>query len=549
MENTHVGPFKIVSQLGNRRQKVYRALQTEQGREVALKFIKLPPTVEWDKAIAKIDREVIGLQALSHPGLVKVYGAGVDEQRVFFASELIEGESLATVLARRGKLTPDLVVEYGRQIADVLRYLHSKDLIHSKLTPEKILLTSEHRIKIADLRLNRPKKRRWDKTRRRELDTAAYMAPEQFVDGATQKSDFYSLGVVLFEMLTGKLPYPPDTIGRMTKMKMKAEVPSVASHVMNCPIWLDKIISQMLSPDAKARPHSARAIVLAFDEIKNIDATKKPAISQISGGFNPLTIGADRSEARRLLGGKKKKKKRAVNNQTPLIQTVGFQVVAFLAVACFIIYCLIPESSSEIVARAAIMVESEDPVQWAEAERLLKPLMDGDSDVQQTSEKLFFEARRRSLVRNAERGLVTRLQTENVLDFGRAVQLQLDESDEPAKRIFTKLAASIDPDGRERHVYAESVVRLGQLSSKRALPTDINELSEMIAVAKEVSTPDQMATAHDLLSEIVFTYAGQRDYRQLVVIATEQLKLLKERIESEGDVVKKIEPEITDGRE
>lgn len=549
MENTHVGPFKIVSQLGNRRQKVYRALQTEQGREVALKFIKLPPTVEWDKAIAKIDREVIGLQALSHPGLVKVYGAGVDGQRVFFASELIEGESLATVLARRGKLTPDLVVEYGRQIADVLRYLHSKDLIHSKLTPDKILLTSDHRIKIADLRLNRPKKRRWDKTRRRELDTAAYMAPEQFVDGATQKSDFYSLGVVLFEMLTGKLPYPPDTIGRMTKMKMKAEVPSVASHVMNCPIWLDKIISQMLSPDAKARPHSARAIVLAFDEIKNIDATKKPAISQISGGFNPLTIGADRSEARRLLGVKKKKKKRAVNNQTPLIQTVGFQVVAFLAVACFIIYCLIPESSSEIVARAAIMVESEDPVQWAEAERLLKPLMDGDSDVQQTSEKLFFEARRRSLVRNAERGLVTRLQTENVLDFGRAVQLQLDESDEPAKRIFTKLAASIDPDGRERHVYAESVVRLGQLSSKRALPTDINELSEMIAVAKEVSTPDQMATAHDLLSEIVFTYAGQRDYRQLVVIATEQLKLLKERIESEGDVVKKIEPEITDGRE
>ena len=549
MENTHVGPFKIVSQLGNRRQKVYRALQTEQGREVALKFIKLPPTVEWDKAIAKIDREVIGLQALSHPGLVKVYGAGVDGQRVFFASELIEGESLATVLARRGKLTPDLVVEYGRQIADVLRYLHSKDLIHSKLTPEKILLTSDHRIKIADLRLNRPKKRRWDKTRRRELDTAAYMAPEQFVDGATQKSDFYSLGVVLFEMLTGKLPYPPDTIGRMTKMKMKAEVPSVASHVMNCPIWLDKIISQMLSPDAKARPHSARAIVLAFDEIKNIDATKKPAISQISGGFNPLTVGADRSEARRLLGVKKKKKKRAVNNQTPLIQTVGFQVVAFLAVACFIIYCLIPESSSEIVARAAIMVESEDPVQWAEAERLLKPLMDGDSDVQQTSEKLFFEARRRSLVRNAERGLVTRLQTENVLDFGRAVQLQLDESDEPAKRIFTKLAASIDPDGRERHVYAESVVRLGQLSSKRALPTDINELSEMIAVAKEVSTPDQMATAHDLLSEIVFTYAGQRDYRQLVVIATEQLKLLKERIESEGDVVKKIEPEITDGRE
>ncbi|MDG2180682.1 MAG: serine/threonine-protein kinase [Mariniblastus sp.] len=549
MENKHVGPFKIVSKLGSRRQKVYRAIQTEQGREVALKFIKLPPTVEWEKAIAKIDREVVGLQELVHPGLVKVYGAGVDEQQVFFASELIEGESLASVLARRGKLTPDLVVEYGRQIADVLRYLHSKDLIHSKLTPEKILLTSEHRIKIADLRLNRPKKRRWDKTRRRELDTVAYMAPEQFVDGATQKSDFYSLGVVLFEMLTGKLPYPPDTIGRMRKMKLEAEVPSVASHIMNCPIWLDRIISQMLSPDAKARPHSARAIVLAFDEIKNIDATKRAAISQISGGFNPLTIGADRSEARRLLGVKKKKKKQTRKSDTPLIQSVGFQVVAFVAVACFIIYCLIPESPSEVVAKAEVMVESEDPVKWSEAEILLKPLMDGESDVRQASETLFYEARRKSLVRNAERGLVTRLQTENVLDFGRAVQLQLDESDESAKRIFTKLAASVDPDGRERHVYQESVLRLGELTSKRVLPTDINELSEMIAVAKEVTTPDQMATAHDLLSEIVFTYAGQRDYRQLVVVATEQLQLLKERIESQGEVVKKIESEIEDGRE
>ncbi|MCP4775451.1 MAG: hypothetical protein GY880_14550, partial [Planctomycetaceae bacterium] len=60
MENKHVGPFKIVNKLGSRRQKVYRAIQTEQGREVALKFIKLPPSVEWEKAIAKIDREVVG---------------------------------------------------------------------------------------------------------------------------------------------------------------------------------------------------------------------------------------------------------------------------------------------------------------------------------------------------------------------------------------------------------------------------------------------------------------------------------------------------------
>ena len=153
MENTYVGPFLIVKKLGtNRRQKVYHARQTEQNKDVALKFIKLPPTIKWSNALDKIQREVNELQKLQHPSLVKVYGAGVDEDRIFFATELIEGESLSAILARRGKLTPDLVVEYGRQIAEVLRYLHSNDLIHSKLTPEKILVTQDHKIKISDLR-------------------------------------------------------------------------------------------------------------------------------------------------------------------------------------------------------------------------------------------------------------------------------------------------------------------------------------------------------------------------------------------------------------
>ena len=185
MENTQVGPFLIVKKLGNnRRQRVYHARQTEQNRDVALKFIAIPPEVEWTKALNKIELEVKELQKLDHPNLVKVYGAGVHEERVFFATELVDGESLSAILSRRGKLTPDLVVEYGRQIADVLRYLHHRELIHSKLTPEKILITNDHKVKVADLRLNRSRRRRWDSRRHRELDIAAYMAPEQFTEGA-----------------------------------------------------------------------------------------------------------------------------------------------------------------------------------------------------------------------------------------------------------------------------------------------------------------------------------------------------------------------------
>ena len=111
VENTHVGPFLIVKKLGrNRRQKVYHARQTEQDRDVALKFISIPPTIEWSSALDKIEREVNELQKLKHPNLVQVYGAGVsDENKIFFATELVEGESLTSVLSRRGKLTTDPV--------------------------------------------------------------------------------------------------------------------------------------------------------------------------------------------------------------------------------------------------------------------------------------------------------------------------------------------------------------------------------------------------------------------------------------------------------
>ncbi len=546
MENKYVGPFLIVKKLGNRRQKVYHARQMEQDRDVALKFISIPPTVEWAKALDKIEREVKELQKLQHPNLVKVYGAGVDGNRIFFATELIEGESLSAVLSRRGKLAPDLVVEYGRQIAEVLRYLHAKDLIHSKLTPEKILVTADHRIKISDLRLNRSKRRRWDSTRQHKLDIAAYMAPEQFSEGATQKSDFYSLGVILYEMLTGKLPYAPDTMGRMTKMKINLPVPSAAAHVMNCPIWLDKIISQMLSPDPRKRPHSARAIALAFEEIKNIDATQKAAVAQITGGFNPLTAGQDKTEARRLLGYKKPKKRK--NRDTLFFQRVPFQVAALILIGATTVYFLIPPSAEKVVDNARIMIHSDDPDLWGKARVKLQPIMDGGGEFAEDAEKLYYLSRRQSLVLGAESGLSNRLQNENVQAFGKAVRLQQDGQDVEAREIYSQLVTNIDPEGRDRHVYEESKSRLEKIDQQEDLPTDVSELSDLIAIARDASTHGQLLAAHDRLARIVYKFAGRDGYEAIVAVATEQLQIIKRKIASD-EWSEEGEPKATDDGE
>lgn len=532
MENSYVGPFLIVKKLGSRRQKVYLARQTEQDRDVALKFISFPPSIEWTTALEKIEREVKELQKLQHPNLVKVYGAGVDDERIFFATELIDGEALSSILSRRGKLAPDLVVEYGRQIAEFLRYLHSKDLIHSKLNPEKILVTSDHRLKITDLRLNRSKRRRWDTTRQHKLEIAAYMAPEQYTEGATQKSDFYALGVILFEMLTGKLPYEPDTVKRMTKMKMNAPVPSVATCVMNCPIWLDKIVSQMLSPDPRTRPHSARAIAMAFEEIKNIDATQQAAVTQLTGGFNPLTAGQDKTEARRLLGYKKPKRKK--DDDTLFFQRVPFQIGALLLIVAITVYFLIPPSAEQIIEDAGVMVRSNDPDLWDEARYKLQPIMDGGGEYAAAAEKLYYLSRRQSLVLNAENGLIHRLQNENVQEFGKAVLLQQDGHNAEASEIYSQLVAEVDPDGNNRHVYHESKSRLASLSQREDLPTDISELSDLIAIARDASTPGQLQAAHNRLARIVIEFAGEDGYETIVAIAAEQLQIIKRKI-ANGD--------------
>ena len=172
------------------RDRVFHAVQESQDRDVVLKFITIPSSIEWTKAIDKIERETVELRKLRHDNLVRVYGVGVHEpeSRIFFATELIEGESLSSILARRGKLAPDLVVEYGHQIAEALKYIHNKEIIHSKLTPDKIMVTADHKVKVSDLRLNRAKKRRWDAARKRDLEIAAYMAPEQFEEGGTPVS-------------------------------------------------------------------------------------------------------------------------------------------------------------------------------------------------------------------------------------------------------------------------------------------------------------------------------------------------------------------------
>ena len=529
MKRKSVGPFKILKRLGsNRRHRVFHARQTEQNRDVAIKFVTIPPTVQWDSAIDKIDREVNQLQKLRHPNLVQVYGAGCDGEDIFFATELVDGESLATILSRRSKLAPDQVVEYGRQICSVLQFLHEHGLIHSKLTPEKIMVTADDQIKIIDLRLNRSKRRRWDAPRRRDLELAAYMAPEQFTEGPSDKSDLYALGVILYEMLSGKLPYQPDTLGRMQRNKVNSPVPSVATHAMDCPIWLNQIVTEMLAPEPRNRPHSAQAVNLALDEIKNIDATKQAAVSQMAAGFNPLTAGKDKSEARRLLLGKKASKKPA--NATPLLQRTSVQIVLLCLIAALIFYLLQPKSDDQIISQARQMIASQQMVQWSDARILLEPIMTSDRPLSQEATRLYYDSKLKTLLARSESGKSSSTDSELEKAFVEAVGLEKLGQDDDAAKLLERLIDDAEPAGEDRHVRQAAEQRYASLTEKIQWPSETEELLEKIAQTEDAKTEAELENAQKALAQLIIQRTGEDGYGQVVDAAAARIRMLEKAL-------------------
>jgi hypothetical protein len=287
----------------------------------------------------------------------------------------------------------------------------------------------------------------------------------------------------------------------------------------------------MLNPDPKKRPHSARAIALAFEEIKKIDRTKKAAVSQMTSGFNALTAGQDKTEARRLLGYKKKTEKKT--SDVPFFQRAGFQITALILIVALTVFALIPPSHEKIVAEATAMVESDDPALWTEARIKLERIMEGQGKFAEQAEELFYVSSRKSLVEHAENGKANRLQSENVQLFGKAVRHQLVGEEREAKEIYSQLVATVDPEGTERHVYQEARERLDALRIKIELPPEPEILSELIAQTKAASTPGQLLEAHELLGRIALEFAGEDGYEETVRLASEELETVKLRIKGE----------------
>jgi serine/threonine protein kinase len=277
---------------------VYRALQKNLGRTVALKV--LSPELSSDPDfVDRFTREARALALLNHPHIVAVYDSGIHERVPYLVMEYVEGTSLRALMGSSG-LSAERALEIVPQICDALQYAHSQGVVHRDIKPENILVDRQGRVKVADFGLARLAGPRTSQVTRSSviLGTPHYMAPEQVENPAAvdHRADIYSLGVVLYEMLTGGLP-----LGRFEPPSQKAKLSR----------RLDPVVLKSLEKDPALRYQSATQLkeglslvkkggwaAPADDEVDNIDGSAFGTIFGVlaaMSAFGVMTIKSDAS--------------------------------------------------------------------------------------------------------------------------------------------------------------------------------------------------------------------------------------------------------------
>ncbi len=242
--------------------EVYRAEDLKLGNVVALKF--LPASLQNDvAALAGFHAEVRNARQVSHPNVCRVYDIGEVSGQHFLTMEYIDGEDLASLLRRIGRLPADKALETAHQICAGLAAAHDCGLLHRDLKPANIMLDGRGRVRITDFGLALSYN---DATGRSETaGTPAYMAPEQIGKGeASVRSDIYSLGLVFYELFTGRLPYKADTLIEWRRAHLESAPRTPSSVVKDMDPVVETAILRCLQKDPALRPSSVRQVAAAF---------------------------------------------------------------------------------------------------------------------------------------------------------------------------------------------------------------------------------------------------------------------------------------------
>jgi hypothetical protein len=380
MNQSRIGPFSLEEQLGGKKSTVYRAIHLEQRKQVVLKVFAVPFGAT-EHAGSDFILEMNLLRELIHPHIVRCFGGKIEGSTGYTVWELVDGETLADLVERKGRLPWDQALENAQAITSALAEGQKFELTHQELNPKKILISKNGELKIADFRRDRINNPWCFSARKKSRSRWSFQAPEQLrgETNLTSKADLYALGGLLFYMLTGRPPFPSGSVDEIREQQLSAIAPRVSSIALDCPVWLDALVSQLLEKDPARRPHSPEAVGLMLAEARRKELSRASVTQHALGGFSALKLPADKSEARKLVRGRRVERDETTEG-APIWEQPWFLALSLVVLLAILgagmAFALKPPSEEKLVQGAERLMASDNPVDWREAEdSYLKPLL------------------------------------------------------------------------------------------------------------------------------------------------------------------------------
>jgi len=271
MEGLCFGDFQVKKKIAEGGMgQIYLARQISLDRDVALKI--LPERFARDSSFkARFEREAREAARLNHPNIISVYAYGIKDGIPYFAMEFVEGEDLSRLLKKRGKFPVQEALRIAKEVAKALEAAHKKGIVHRDIKPSNIMLKEDGSVKVTDFGLAKAVGSRTMVTQAHTiLGTPHYMSPEQGKGGKVDiRSDIYSLGVVLFELLSGRVPFHSDTPTSLIYMHVHEQPPSLREKNPEVPPAVDALVMKMLAKEPGERFQTPAELIKAIEAVES----------------------------------------------------------------------------------------------------------------------------------------------------------------------------------------------------------------------------------------------------------------------------------------
>ncbi len=366
-----LGPFLIDKELGaGAMGAVYRGKYVKTGQVVAIKVMS--PGLGATNAVAasRFEREANILKQLNHPNIVRLFGVGKNRGMRYYAMEYVKGESLDKVMARRGRMTWEEVIDLGLQLCSALQHAHEAGIVHRDVKPSNLMILQDGTLKLTDFGIAKDLDVTQLTGANCTVGTAAYMSPEQCRGEKviTHKSDLYSLGIVFYELITGRKPFLCENSMEMFMHHVNTTAERPSRLALEIPVWLDNLICQLMEKKPEHRPVDAAMVAKVLSTIQEkVEAQQSAGVDAVMArrGDRPREerqsiTEEDREAARALRGKKAKRGGKKKPGRTVWPQALGICAALGLLITG-LVFALRPPSPDALYAEAERLMKSDDP--------------------------------------------------------------------------------------------------------------------------------------------------------------------------------------------